>query len=101
MSYLSYGNNNDCSVGACVSNSLQVWPLKMPPAAWAYPQKRMQHFLKTIGMAFVMFVQVCGHTGQGSTHACGGLHPSAVISVANAWLHGSQTVVHSLTELLM
>eukprot|EP00878_Enallax_costatus_P024703 GHUV01026383.1.p1 GENE.GHUV01026383.1~~GHUV01026383.1.p1 ORF type:complete len:1576 (+),score=459.42 GHUV01026383.1:1611-6338(+) len=35
----------------------QVWPLKMPPTGWAYPQKRMQHFLKTLGMALVMFVQ--------------------------------------------
>lgn len=43
----------------CVACAAQVWPLKMPPAAWAYPQKRMLHFLKTIGMAFIMFIQVC------------------------------------------
>jgi hypothetical protein len=37
---------------------LQVWPLKLPPAGWAFPQRRMQHFIKVLGAACAIFVQV-------------------------------------------
>lgn len=36
----------------------QVWPIKLPPAGWVYSQKRMQHFLKVMGAALVMYAQV-------------------------------------------
>ncbi|WIA17572.1 hypothetical protein OEZ85_014399 [Tetradesmus obliquus] len=35
----------------------QVWPLKMPPAGWAFPQRRMVNLLKVLGAAFAAFVQ--------------------------------------------
>jgi hypothetical protein len=43
---------------------LQVWPIKLPPAGWAYVQKRMQHFLKVLGMAFATYIQVSGNSGS-------------------------------------
>lgn len=76
---------------------LQVWPLKVPPAAWVYPQARMQHVLLLAGRSFAAYVQVGAHPVACSacvgcpldSQACRACHQPAVV-VGRAPLMGHQ-----------